>query len=223
MGAAIREAELLLDPLHHVVAERVAELVGVDMRLGSRVAHEVGEQPLDQAVLADDPLGALDPGLGQDRLLLLAALDETLGLEPLQHLAGRRARDAEHVGDARGDRRRAAGVGLVLADRKGEEVDRLEVFVHRVAGHSATLAVLCRLGPVPCRKDVDERRGDGDQEQRGRRGAGVGADGGELPDLGGERLEADRPEEQRRRQLLQRREEDERRPGQDPGADERNA
>ena len=44
------------------------------------------------------------PGGGQDRLLVLAALDEPLGLEPLQHLAGRRARDAEHLGHARGER-----------------------------------------------------------------------------------------------------------------------
>ena len=58
-----------------------------------RVAHEVGEEPLDDAVLADDPLGALDPGGREDRLLLLASLDEPVDLEPLQHLARpRRAR-----------------------------------------------------------------------------------------------------------------------------------
>jgi hypothetical protein len=39
-------------------------------------------------VLADDALGALAPGLGEDRLLLLPALDQPLRLEPLQHLAG---------------------------------------------------------------------------------------------------------------------------------------
>ena len=50
-------------------------------------------------MLADDALGALDPGLGQERLLVLAALDEAFGLEPLQHLAGGRSRDAEHLGD----------------------------------------------------------------------------------------------------------------------------
>ena len=43
------------------------------------------------------------PGCGQDRLLARAALDEPLGLEPLQHLAGRGARHAEHLGDARGE------------------------------------------------------------------------------------------------------------------------
>jgi hypothetical protein len=85
-------------------------------------------------VLADHPLGALDPGLGQERLLVLAALDEPVGLEPLQHLAGRGTRDAEHLGDARGDRGRVR-IGLVLADREGEEVDRLEVLVDGVAGH----------------------------------------------------------------------------------------
>ena len=40
------------------------------------------------------------PGGGEDRLLVRAALDEPVGLEPLQHLAGRGARDAEHLGDA---------------------------------------------------------------------------------------------------------------------------
>ena len=39
--AAVRIAELHLDPLDHVVGERPAELVGVDVRLGGRVAHEV--------------------------------------------------------------------------------------------------------------------------------------------------------------------------------------
>ena len=41
--------------------ERAAELVGVHVRLGGRVAHEVGEEPLDDPVLAHDlarPLGA---------------------------------------------------------------------------------------------------------------------------------------------------------------------
>ena len=55
------------------------------------------------------------PGLGQDRLLVLAALDEPFGLEPLQHLAGRRARDAEHLGDARRERRQ---VGLAAGTRR---------------------------------------------------------------------------------------------------------
>ena len=103
--------ELLVDPLDHLVGERVAELVGVHVRLGRRVAHEVGEEPLDDPVLADDALGPLAPGLGEDRLLLLAALDEPVRLEPLQHLAGRGARDAEHLGDARRERRRAVSVG----------------------------------------------------------------------------------------------------------------
>ena len=100
MRAAVGVAEAHLDPLDHVLGERVAELVGVHVRLGGGVAHEVGEEPLDDAVLADDPLRALDPRGGEDRLLLLAALDEPVGLEPLQHLAGGGARDAEHVGDA---------------------------------------------------------------------------------------------------------------------------
>ena len=76
--AAVGVAEPLLDPLDHVVGERVAEHVGLDVRLGGRVAHEVGEQPLDDPVPADDPLGRLAAPRGQDRLLVLAALDQPL-------------------------------------------------------------------------------------------------------------------------------------------------
>ena len=59
--AAVGMAELLVDPLDHVLGERVAELVGVDVRLGGRVAHEVRQEALDDAVLADDALGPRDP------------------------------------------------------------------------------------------------------------------------------------------------------------------
>ena len=69
---------------------------------------------------------------GQDRLLVLAALDEALGLEALQHLPGRGPRDAEHVGDPDGERGHALRLGLVLPDREREEVDRLEVVVDGV-------------------------------------------------------------------------------------------
>jgi hypothetical protein len=150
-GPAVRTAvgiaEPHLDPLDHVVGEGVAELVRVHVRLRGRVAHEVGQEPLDDPVLADDALRPLDPRVGEDRLLLLAALDEAVGLEPLQHLAGGRARDPEHLGHARGDRGRVVRVGPVLADREREEVDRLQVLVDAVPGHQATLAVLdfCRL------------------------------------------------------------------------------
>ena len=57
--AAVGVPEPLADPLDHVVAEAVADLVRVDVRLGGRVAHEVGQQPLDDPVLADDLLGPL--------------------------------------------------------------------------------------------------------------------------------------------------------------------
>ena len=102
------------------------------VRLGGGVAHEVGEEALDDPVLAHDVLArARSRARVRIASLLLAALDEPVGLEPLQHLAGRGARDAEHLRDARGDRRRPGG-RLVLADREGEEVDRLEVVVDRV-------------------------------------------------------------------------------------------
>ena len=52
VGAPLGVTELLVDPLDHLVGERAAELVRVHVRLGSRVAHEVREEPLDHAVLA---------------------------------------------------------------------------------------------------------------------------------------------------------------------------
>ena len=61
---ALRMAELVVDPLDHLVAERVAELVGPLVRLVSGVAHEVCEQPLDDPVLADDALGPLAARIG---------------------------------------------------------------------------------------------------------------------------------------------------------------
>ena len=97
--AAVRVAELDLDPLDHLVGKRVAELVGVHVSLGGGVAHEIGQEPLDDPVLADDFLRPRPARGGEDRLLVLAAFDQTLGLEPLQHLAGRGARNAEHLGD----------------------------------------------------------------------------------------------------------------------------
>ena len=127
--AAVRVAEPLVHPVDHVVGERVAEQVGLHVRLRGRVAEEVGEPALDQAVAADDLLGPLASGGGEDRLPVLAALDEALRLEPLQHLAGGGPRDAEHLRDARRQRRRAGHGRAVLADREGEEVDRLEVLV----------------------------------------------------------------------------------------------
>src|SRR5579859_5238844 len=81
--AALGVAELLGDPLDHVVAEGVAELVGVSVRLGAGVAEEVRQPALDQPMLAHDALGALTPGGGEERLLAFAPLDQAVGLEPL--------------------------------------------------------------------------------------------------------------------------------------------
>ena len=80
MRAALGLSEPLVDPLDHVVGERVAELVGVDVRLGGCVAHEVGQEALDDAVLAHDAACPLGPFWREDRLLLLAALDQPVGL-----------------------------------------------------------------------------------------------------------------------------------------------
>src|SRR5437868_2446644 len=138
----LRVPELVVDARDHLVVERVAELVRALVRLVPRVAHEVREESLDDPVLADDPLRALPPGLGEERLLALAALDQALGLEPLEHLAGRRPRDMQHLRHARCQGRRARPTRGVLADRKREEIDRLEVLVDGVAlRHLAILPV----------------------------------------------------------------------------------
>jgi hypothetical protein len=143
--AALGMSELLVDPLDHVLGECVPEGVGVDVRLGGGVAHEVGEQPLDDAVLAHDALGALPARRRQQGLLVLAALDQPFALEPLQHLPGRCARDAEHLGHTRGERGGAAAERPVLPDREGEEVDRLEVLVDRVALRHSWVIVACKV------------------------------------------------------------------------------
>jgi hypothetical protein len=137
-GPAVRTAIGARQPLprslDHVVRERPAELVRVDVRLRAGVPHEVREQPLDDPVLAHHVLRALASALGEQRLLPRAALDQPLGLEPLQHLPGRRAGHAEHLGNARRERKRAPG-RRVLADRKGEKVDRLQIVVDGMARH----------------------------------------------------------------------------------------
>ena len=130
--AALGAAQAPVDPFNHLVRERVAELVRVHVCLGGRVPHEVGQEPLDDPVLPDDPLRSHTPARSQERLLARAALDQALGLEPLQHLAGRRARHAEHLGHSGRERQRPAR-RRVLPDREREEVDRLEVLVDRVA------------------------------------------------------------------------------------------
>ena len=84
-------SEPVVDALDHLVRERVAELVRVYVRFAGRVAHEVREEAFDDAVLADDATCALGAFGREDGLLLLAALDEPVRLEPLEHLARRRA------------------------------------------------------------------------------------------------------------------------------------
>jgi hypothetical protein len=103
--AAVGVAELLCDPLDHVLRERVPEQVGLLVRLGGGVAQEVGEEALDDSVAADDAFGDLPSLPRQDRLPVLAALDESLALEPLEHLAGGGPGDSEHVRDSYGQGR----------------------------------------------------------------------------------------------------------------------
>src|SRR5258707_361014 len=118
---AHERADELGDTFDDEMVERVAELVGPLVRLVCGVAHEVGEEPLDNSVLADDALGALAPARGEEGLLALAALDQPFRLEALEHLPGRRARHVKHLRDARGERGRAGAARRVLTDRKREE------------------------------------------------------------------------------------------------------
>ena len=99
MRASLRVPEALGDPLDHLVRERVAQEIGLDVRLGRRVAHEVREEPLDDPVAADT-LREVPSLRREDRLLVLAALDEAFGLHPLQHLACR-ARDTPSMSATR--------------------------------------------------------------------------------------------------------------------------
>jgi DtxR family Mn-dependent transcriptional regulator len=89
-----------LEPGKRATIVRLAEHVGVDVSLGGGVAHEVRQEPFDDPVLADNALGSGAARVGEQRLLVLAALDQTFALEPFQHLAGRRARHTEHLRDA---------------------------------------------------------------------------------------------------------------------------
>ena len=91
MGAPLRMPEAVVDAFDHLVGERIAKLIGALVRLGARVAHEIGQQPFDDPVLPHDTLGPLAARPGEQRLFPLAALDQPVGLETLQHLPGRGA------------------------------------------------------------------------------------------------------------------------------------
>jgi hypothetical protein len=121
--AAVRVAEPDLDPLDHVVRERVAELVGVHVRLAGR-GHEVGQQALDDPVLADDALGPLDP-VSVRSPPYCSPRSTSPSVSSRRGISPTRRADAEHLRDPGGDRRRAVRIGLVL-DQEGQGVDRLK-------------------------------------------------------------------------------------------------
>ena len=158
---------------------------------------------------------------------MLAALDQALRLEPLEHLAGRRARDAEHLRDAHRDRRQPLGhrAGTRRSGRPGSRSSRGTRRRNVPAAprrHHSTRVARLTVGPsAPRGEQIDERRGDEDQQERGRGGPRVRAERRVLPDLRRQRLEADRAQEQGRGQLLHRVQEDERGAGEQPAADQR--
>jgi len=82
-------------------AHHVFPLARFVVRLGPRELQDVGEEPLGEAVAAHHPLGQLQPVVGEADAALGG--DQALGLEPSHHLADRRTRDLETVGDPRLD------------------------------------------------------------------------------------------------------------------------
>src|SRR4029450_12983262 len=63
--------------------------------------------------------------------------------DPLDHFPCRRARNPEHLRDTGRERRRTRALRRILADRKRQEVDRLEVLVDGVSvGHAVTACYL---------------------------------------------------------------------------------
>src|SRR2546423_15095277 len=103
-------------------------------------------------MLAPALLGALAADRCEQGLLVLAALDQSFALEPLQHLAGRGPGDPEHLSHAGGQRGRPCGERTVFPDRESQEVDRLEVLVDGVALRHFTVIVTCKV-TLTCARD----------------------------------------------------------------------
>ena len=79
------------------VAHDVLPFAGLVVRVGPRQSEHVGEEPLGDAMAADDELGQRltrrrepDGAIGRD---------QALGLEPADHLADRRSADLQAFGD----------------------------------------------------------------------------------------------------------------------------
>ena len=133
MRAPVGPTQALVDALDHLVGERVAELVGVHVRLGRGVAHEVGEEALDDAMLADDSAGRARLPSGVRIASFCSPRSTRPSASSRFSISPADARETPSISATREAIAVEPGRGPVLADREGEEVDRLEVLVDGVA------------------------------------------------------------------------------------------
>src|SRR5918999_2940011 len=121
-----REAEPLVDPFLDLLREHVLPALCLGVHLVPGDAEHLGEEALDQTVVADDLERDLLAGAAQDDAAVRLVRDEAEAGELLDHGRRRRGRNPEPAGE-RGRRRRAR---LLV-----ELVDRLEVVLDRLCAH----------------------------------------------------------------------------------------
>ena len=112
---------------------RVLEALGLLVDLVPWDPEDVGEEALDEAVAADDPLGVLLAGAGEGDRLVAGALDVAVLLEAADHLVDGRRGELHGARDVRAGHREA---GLV------EPVQRLEVLLLGLFACSVAIAAM---------------------------------------------------------------------------------
>ena len=106
LGVADRREHALLEHRRH----RVLQALGLLVDLVPGDAEHVGEEALDQAVAADDPLGVGGAVGGEGDRAVLAAGDVAVALEAADHLVDGRRRELHRARDVRAGHRQ---VGLL--------------------------------------------------------------------------------------------------------------
>ena len=96
------------------------EPLGLLVHVVPRDADDVGQEPLDQPVAADDRLRLLEPVVGEPQRLVLRARDVAVLLEAADHLVHGRRREPHRAGDVRARDRQL---------RLHQPVDDLEVLL----------------------------------------------------------------------------------------------
>ena len=128
LGVAERGGDALLELLGDVVLEHLGLVV--DAIPGH--AERVGEEGLEQAVMADHLEGDALTGLGQLDPVVRLVADQSEGVHALQHRRDRSRRYVEPLGQrGRADRPGIAG---------GQGVDRLRVILDRLVAPGAAAA-----------------------------------------------------------------------------------